>query len=920
MHYKSLMCNKYTQPNVQSNEIQSSYIMKRYIKNFAVMALAGLVSMPVLASPPTPTSVDDSFCCFPGAPAGYVNRIPVPSGKLHKKAKATKLGDSKWDNTDGHDIREVRTDGVLPVLVLLVEFADNHFSVNNGDPYPMVNQMLNGTGYTLNGATGSAFEYFQSVSSGQFAPRFDLYGPVRMSKNTVDYVEPSEKEYYPNPDPNSSTPQVEVYAPGRMVEEAIKALDDQINFADYDTNGDGYVDFVYIFHAGKGATTGGIIGKDIWPHAFTLTSAIGAPIELDGVKIDRYATSAELGTNNKLSGIGTFCHEFGHVLGFPDFYDTTPNKKDKNVTLGTFDCMDEGNYNNSEHTPPTYSGYERYALEWMKPTELSGSADITMLPLTARNMAYKFHTSNPQEYFIVETRAPHFNDRFIPSHGMAVWHIDFDIDIWDGNRPNNVQGHQRVDIVEADGDYIKSTRNGDFFPGNQSICEFLNNANPSFTDWSNKPVGYDITYIRLNPDGTTSFHLEASSGKEMKEAALTAPEAEITKASPNSFKLHWNTVENAKGYYVSVYDLSKFDGTTISEFVDGYYFKDLGNVTSIEITGLQPGKSYGAYIYAYNDFNASRMEYPLEIHTLGDTFEASAPNLYIYSAEAGVEVAWDEVADADKYVLTIGTPYILDQDHLARADFAESSLPEGWSSNAKYELRDRYCGEAVPALKCESNGSYLLTPRYDSEISSISFTGRIQYDDPYNLDLYSVDDKGGVHLIMSYYEMDTKMDCHFIKMPAGVHRLKLVYSMHATGQNLYMDDVELNFADYTYVPTDAEITYTSSTNAIVAGLNPDTEYVAIVTPYKSDAEGKSSAMYAFKPSAVPSGVEGIDQDLNVSFKIEGGIITLSDRTVPFDVYAIDGTAIASGARGSYTLPSKGIYILKFNQKRVKILF
>ncbi|MDE7381968.1 MAG: M6 family metalloprotease domain-containing protein, partial [Muribaculaceae bacterium] len=591
---------------------------------------------------------EGDFFCFPGMDSSQFNIVEKPASRLHKAMRVDKLGNSRWDNADGHDIREVPTQGDYKVLVILVDFADNHFSVNNGEPYTLVNEMLNGENYSYNGATGSANAFFRTISNGQFNPQFNLYGPVQLDHNEDYYVRPNDgtrpnypRQYYTDP---TSGKEVEVYYPGLMVKEAIEKLNDRINFADYDSNGDGLVDFVYFFHAGKGATTGGDPKKVIWPHAFTLNAALGTTVALDGVEINRYATSAELGRNNRLSGIGTFCHEFSHVLGLPDLYDTASNGTvSKCFTPGTFDCMDGGNYNNNEHTPPLFSGYERYALEWMLPVTLTGSADITLLPLSARNFAYKVPTSKPQEYFILEARAPYGYDKFIEGHGMAAWHIDFNLDIWNRNTPNNNANHQRIDLVEADGALDTSSRDGDLFPGAQTICEFQSNISPTFVDWSNKPTGFEISNIVRNIDGSVSFRLEATSGKKMTGAEIGTPLPFIREASDNGFLLDWEPVNGAKGYMVSVYKNSDCNGATIADFAEGYYFKDIEDATSIQIEGLEPGVEYSAIVYAYNDFNASRSELPVNVATLESEFSKAAPNLYLYADNGVADIRWDAV-------------------------------------------------------------------------------------------------------------------------------------------------------------------------------------------------------------------------------------------------------------------------------------
>ncbi|MDE6217674.1 MAG: M6 family metalloprotease domain-containing protein, partial [Muribaculaceae bacterium] len=484
----------------------------------------------------------------------------------------------------------------------LVEFQDQKFALNIGDPKERITEMLNGDNYTFQGAEGSAREFYRYTSAGKFTPKFNVVGPVVCSKNEVEYVTPSEKDYLPG-----STTQ-ECYPASRMIEEAVKLVDDEIDFSKYDMDSDGFVDFVYVFFAGRGATTGGNSKTTIWPHAFTLTAGIGAPVELDGVKINRYCCSAETGSKGKLSGIGTFCHEFGHVLGLPDLYDTANNGQvSKCFTPGSYDCMDAGNYNNSEHTPATFSIYEQYALEWTKPVEITGSANITMIPLAARPFGYKVNTNRAKtEYFMLENRGPIANDYYLEGHGMLAWHIDFNLDAWTRNVPNNLADHQRIDIEEADASPDISSRAGDVFPGTAGVHEFQSFGRPGFCDWDYEGTGYEITEIIRHADGTISFKVTADEGNEMTEARIGTPVAEVVATSATTATLKWQPVDNADSYMVSVYDPSLFDGNLLKDYVEGYCFKSVGDATTTEITGLEPGKHYAAFVYALNEYNASR--------------------------------------------------------------------------------------------------------------------------------------------------------------------------------------------------------------------------------------------------------------------------------------------------------------------------
>ncbi|MDE6810914.1 MAG: M6 family metalloprotease domain-containing protein, partial [Muribaculaceae bacterium] len=470
--------------------------MQRFFK-YCTAAILGVASaLPSSAEPARPTVRPGDFYCFRGMEASDINYLPAETAK-RPQLRLQKLGNSKFDNTDGHDLREVKTEGDYRILVILVNFKDIKFSSQWGDSKELINDMLNGENFNFQGATGSVNNYFRRVSSGQFNPIFDVVGPVNLSKNEIEYVTTNPDDVQIGPDGNpildSDYKPTPVYSPGRMVEEAVKALEGQIDFSQYDSDNDGLVDFVYLFFAGVSATTGGTQANNIWPHAFTLTSAIGAPVQVDGVAVNRYCTSSELGSSHSLAGIGTFCHEFAHVLGLPDFYDTANNngRPSSCFTPGCYSSMDAGYYNNDEHTPPVYSSYEQYSLEWMKPAALSGTGTYTLLPIEARPFAYQVSSpSNPQEYFLLEARGNSYLDRYLKGHGLLVWHIDFDLKIWDSNKPNNEANHQHIDVVEADNNKTESTRDGDTFPGASGICEFTTGINPTFKDWKGEALGY----------------------------------------------------------------------------------------------------------------------------------------------------------------------------------------------------------------------------------------------------------------------------------------------------------------------------------------------------------------------------------------------------------------------------------------------
>lgn len=365
-------------------------------------------------------------------------------------------------------------------VVILVEFQDKKFSMDFPKEY--YTRMLNEEGFSDNRSTGSARDYFVTNSSGIFQPDFDVYGPVQL---------PNRYSYYGKNDAFGDDAKAE-----EMIIEACELLDEEIDFSMYDRNDDGFIDNVYVFYAGYGEADGGG-ANTIWPHSFNITYYTREKFFFDGVQLDHYACSNELQFGTKqIDGIGTFCHEFSHVLGLADHY---PTDYSAAFTPNSWDILDEGSYNNNSRTPPNYSSFERYALDWITPISAEpGDYELTSLGLD--NQAIIITTEKENEFFLLENRQQIGFDKYIPYHGMLVWHIDYNRAAWNNNVVNNDADHQRVDLVEADNIQSYYTLTGDPFPGKKGITEFTCKTTPALIDWNGNPMEVDIYDIKENND------------------------------------------------------------------------------------------------------------------------------------------------------------------------------------------------------------------------------------------------------------------------------------------------------------------------------------------------------------------------------------------------------------------------------------
>lgn len=383
-------------------------------------------------------------------------------------------------------------------LVILVNYNDCKFTKKN--TYDLFNDMVNKDGYSgyqdekmgWQSYTGSVRDYFRDSSMGTFEPEFDVVGPVEINYS----------KFYANSSSN-----------GRILANAaIAAADPLVDYTKYDGNGDGRVDMIYFIYAGYSASTVGNDSRLLWPHASTLTYYTK---KYDGMLLNRYACSTELygledgSSGGILCGIGTMCHEFSHVLGLHDHYDTS--KSDLPVP-GTWDLMSSGNHNNKGRTPVAYNMYERMVLGMGQPETLDIIGDYTLPELTTTNKAYRIQSGVKTEFFILENRQQVKWDASMAGKGMLIWRVDSsNVSYWQANKVNTIPGHPLFELVRANPTYSSagsslSSTSGDPFPGSADVRNISNSTTPSLRSWNGTACPFSI-YKIANEDGEISFHL-----------------------------------------------------------------------------------------------------------------------------------------------------------------------------------------------------------------------------------------------------------------------------------------------------------------------------------------------------------------------------------------------------------------------------
>ncbi|MBQ7511992.1 MAG: M6 family metalloprotease domain-containing protein [Prevotella sp.] len=356
-------------------------------------------------------------------------------------------------------------EGSPKCLVILANFSDNSFA--STDPVAQFQQYFNGEtqenlGNNEQNNIVSVRKYFEQSSHGKFTPQFDIVGPITL---------PETMEYY-GKDTGDAGSDAHF---SQFCKDAIAAVDDLVDFHDYDNRGDGKAELVCVIYAGYGQSVSGNPANTIWPKC-----GLQNVQTKDGVQVTYMNCSPELyrvSRGNNINGIGLFTHEFSHGMGLPDLYATAASARVNNQTPEFWDLMDYGEYEDSGYAPVPYTAWEQSVMGWIDVEELSTSqANIELKSLVQDGKAYKFgNGGNAEEWMMVEN-AQYYDKTnhtigFGKGHGLLVWHIAYRSNTVNmGDYPNNTKEVPRVCIVPADGLVI----NGYLVNNGYSQAEYMN--------------------------------------------------------------------------------------------------------------------------------------------------------------------------------------------------------------------------------------------------------------------------------------------------------------------------------------------------------------------------------------------------------------------------------------------------------------
>ncbi len=711
-------------------------------------------------------------------------------------------------------------------LIILVNFTDKKFVTEN--PNQAFTNLLNQKDYSDNGATGSARDYFISSSFGQFSPTFDVVGPIELPKSASYYGQNSQGGYT---DLNVRN----------MIIEACSIANEQVDFSIYDTDSDGIVDNIFVYYAGHNEAEGGG-DNSIWPHRSTIIGSM----RLDGVKLEGYACTSELKNSygTAMCGIGTFAHEFGHVLGLPDFYPTYGSSN--HPTLEKWDIMDNGSYNNAGRTPPTYSSYERFFLGWLTPdTILNGQTVVE--PLIQSNKAYIVSASphnmnganpDPIEFFMIENRQRiGWDEKALPGEGLLVQHIYYNASTWNNNTPNNDPNNMGVQIVHADGTFDNLP--GDTYPGSLNVTRCILNSK------SGTQVGKDLLNIRQ-----IGTNISFQYGEIDKNSPYI-----INKNELSTFTSPEDTASATQILDITAHKISSSITITSKNNNASIAFRIKGSVSDFSDSICIPASTDSIVnlsleiictprITTYDETITSFLNIESEEYFLSVPFQWKSPRpIYIVTPTAteATDVSpyqfianWNEVFDATAYYITA---YYIKQEKgekLEQFSSFDKQAPTNWRSNFNRVSRYYYASSPL-AVSFRNTNDTLVSEQFFSPANNISFwtmsdnvAGNL-YVDAFNGESWqqikTIPISFATQNIVNNIPLDTKHNY-----------IQFRFSFNRTSEEGYLYFDNFKFSSTTKQEFIADNIEVRQNHATFSSLNPNIEYFYKVTATDKDFE------------------------------------------------------------------------------------
>lgn len=280
--------------------------------------------------------------------------------------------------------------GVQSALVILMEFQDVHHTKTPEQMKSVALDQLN--------------SYYSEVSYGKISITGQIFGWYTAPHSMGYYGHDNSK---PGDDDNLD----------QLARDAVALLPSSADLSSFK--------YLVVVHAGQdqAADQDTLKSNEIWSQCeCAVFPRYDKPSQI-------YARGKSFSQHTFLSefnGVGTFAHEWGHMLGLPDLYDTSKGDS----YLGYWSLMDSGNWccpNDNQVTPSYIGAWGDTLLGWLSPS----IADATVLlsafdlkPLESPQATAVLIPLSSNTYYFLEYRAKTGRDSALPSAGAIIYFVD----------------------------------------------------------------------------------------------------------------------------------------------------------------------------------------------------------------------------------------------------------------------------------------------------------------------------------------------------------------------------------------------------------------------------------------------------------------------------------------------------------------
>ena len=314
------------------------------------------------------------------------------------------------------------------VLVILCDFSDNTAAggtifAQNSD----FEQLL----FSYNEIDNhySMAEFYLDNSYGDFFMEGVVVGWVRLPQTYAYYVDGNNGfNSYPT---NAQ----------KMAEDALLLADPLVDYSQFDGDGNGWMDGVFIVHAGPGAEQSGST-EQIWSHKWSLNGSLN----LDGINISSYTTEPEEDLGAGLSTMGVYAHEYGHFLGLPDLYDTDYSSSG----CGRWSLMAGGSWTQGGRYPSHMDAWCKDQVGFLTLQNITSNVTDVDIPMVQHDpVAFRLWENGDvgPQYFIIENRRSSGKEFGIPGSGLLIYHVD------ENQWGNSDETHYLVGVEQSDGNF-----------------------------------------------------------------------------------------------------------------------------------------------------------------------------------------------------------------------------------------------------------------------------------------------------------------------------------------------------------------------------------------------------------------------------------------------------------------------------------